>query len=63
MTARSKGDIQITSAAKAGISERSGRRIENGNLPHRKRQAISRNMKSHLEPEPIQEDKNKTTGK
>jgi hypothetical protein len=35
MTERSKGDIQITAAAKAGISERSGRRIENGNIPQR----------------------------
>jgi len=33
MTGRSKGDIQITAAAKAGISECSGRRIENGNSP------------------------------
>jgi len=32
MSARSKGTIQITAAAKAGISERSGRRIENGNI-------------------------------
>ena len=29
---------------------------------HRKRQAVSRNMKIQIEPEAIQEDKNKTTG-
>ena len=33
MTGRSKGNIQVTTAAKAGISERSGRRIENGKIP------------------------------
>ena len=32
MSARSQGTIQITAAAKAGISERSGRRIEHGNI-------------------------------
>lgn len=32
MTTRNKGNLQITAAAKAGISERSGRRIEKGDI-------------------------------
>ena len=32
MTTRNKGDIQITAAAKAGISKCSGRRIEKGEI-------------------------------
>jgi len=32
MATRNKGDIQLTAAAKAGISERSGRRIEKGKI-------------------------------
>lgn len=32
MSTRKKGCTQVTSAAKSGISERSGRRAENGEL-------------------------------
>ncbi len=32
MTTRNKGNLQITAAAKAGVSERSGRRIEKGDI-------------------------------
>jgi len=50
MSAKNEGYIQVTAAAKAGISDRSGRRIEKGETtPGVKPNAIGEPAKIHLQ--------------
>jgi len=55
MSSRAKGDVQVTSAAKAGVSERSGRRMEKGEGGPEHRQP--RNWRTRKDPlSPVWED-------